>query len=174
MRTLIVDTRQQKGKHSRKEADFERMGVVSVRSKLPAGDYALAPRLAVDTKRDLYELNACLTVDHERFARECDRVPGSELVILTENREGVACLADLAAWVESDAAFEARIARSGGKVKRRLSGAAMAKACETMHRDHGTRFAFCRPEEAAARIIELLEWGEGIAGGGEGRAGRDG
>lgn len=171
-RTLIIDTRQQAGKHNRKDADFGRMGVCTVRSKLPAGDYAYAPRIAVDTKRDLYELNACLTVDHGRFARECDAVPGSTLVILVENREGIACVADLAAWVETDDALAARIAKSGGKVRKRLVGSTMAKACETMHADHGTLFAFCRPEESAKRIIEILEWGEAIGDGdGDGAVG---
>ena len=162
-RVLQIDTRQQAHKHDRKHADFERMGIPSVRSKLAAGDYAYAPRCAVDTKRDIYELAACLTTQHERFARECDAVPGSILVILTENDQGVASVADLAAWVEPDADFELRCEKSKGSVRRRLVGSTLAKACETMHADHGTYFAFCRPEEAAARIIEILEWGETIA-----------
>lgn len=161
MRTLVIDTRQQKGKHKAKHAEFERMGIESVRSKLPAGDYAWAPKVAVDTKRDLYELNACLTVEHKRFAAECDAMPGSILVILTENDEGITCMADLAAWIESDDALELRMKKSGGNVRKRLVGKTMARACETMHRDHGTYFAFCSPDEAAKRIIEILEWGEG-------------
>lgn len=161
-RTLQIDTRQQVGKHDRKHDDFERAGIATIRSKLAVGDYAYAPRCSVDTKRDLYELAACITVQHERFARECDAVPGSILVVLTENDQGIARLADLAAWVESDADFEARCQKARGKVKKRLVGATLAKACETMHADHGTYFAFCRPDEAAARIIEILEWGEGI------------
>lgn len=159
-RTLIIDTRQQAGKHNRKHEDFGRMGIQSVRSKLPAGDYAYAPRVAVDTKRDLYELAACLTVQHERFARECDAVPGSILAVLTENNQGITCLADLAAWVEPDADFELRCEKSKGHTRKRLVGSTMAKACETMHADHGTYFAFCAPEDAARRVIEILEWGE--------------
>ena len=162
MRTLIIDTRQHKGKHKGKHDEFERMGIESVRSKLPAGDYAYAPKVAVDTKRDLYELNACLTVEHKRFARECDAVPGSILVILTENDQGVRSLADLERWVEPDEDVERRLLKSGGKVRRRLVGATMARACETMHEHHGTYFAFCRPDEAARRVIELLDWGEGL------------
>ena len=160
MRTLIEDSRQQHGKHNQKHADFERMGIAPVRSKLAAGDYAYAPKCAVDTKRDLYELAACLTTQHERFARECDAIPGSVLVILTENREGISNVRDLAAWVESDEALASRIERSKGNVRKRLIGSTLAKACETMHKHHGTYFAFCRPEESAAKIIEILEWGE--------------
>lgn len=167
-RIIVEDTRQQRhsgDKHSVKHAWWDANGNSIIRSKLAAGDYAYAPRCAVDSKRDLYELAACLTADHARFARECDAVPGSILVILTENDQGISSVADLAAWVEPDADFEARCARSGGKVKRRLVGSTLAKACETMHADHGTYFAFCRPEDAAARIIEILEWGEGIGDG---------
>ena len=167
MRTLVIDTRQQKGKHEAKHAEFGRMGITSVRSKLPAGDYAYAPKVAVDTKRDLYELNTCLTVEHERFARECDAVPGSILVILTENDQGVRCISDLESWVETDDALETRMVLSGGNVRKRLVGSTMAKACRTMHEHHGTYFAFCSPDEAAARIIEILEWGETVGDGGE-------
>lgn len=167
MRAIVEDTRQQAGKHGRKHADFERMGQAVVRSKLPAGDYAFAPRAAVDTKRDIYELAACLTTGHARFARECDAVPGSILVILTENDQGIRSLADLEAWVESDADLEERMRASGGAVKKRLVGATLAKACRTMHEHHGTYFGFCRPDESAEMIVKLLEWGEGDAGDGE-------
>ena len=168
MRAIHVDRRQQKGKHDLKHDMLREAGAVLVSHSLDVGDYAQAPRCSVDTKRDLYELAACITTEHKRFAGECERAreQGTTLVVLTENAEGISSVADLAAWVEGDDAFEKRLMKSGGKVKKRLVGSTLAKACETVHRDHGTYFAFCRPDEAAGRIIEILEWGEGL---GEGR-----
>lgn len=162
MRAIHVDRRQQKGKHDLKHEMLREMGFQLVSHSLNVGDYAQAPRCAVDTKRDLYELATCITTQHARFADECERAKaqGTLLVILTENTEGVTNMADLAAWVESDSDFEIRCERSKGNVKKRLIGSTLAKTCETMHAHHGTYFAFCTPDETAERIIEILEWGE--------------
>lgn len=164
MRAVHVDRRQQKGKHDLKHEMLREAGVVLVSHSLDVGDYAQAPRCSVDTKRDLYELSTCVTVEHERFADECERAreQGTLLVILTENDQGVASMADLAAWVEPDADFELRCEKSKGRVKRRLVGKTLAKTCQTMHEHHGTYFAFCPPSETAAKIIEILEWGERV------------
>lgn len=164
MRAIHVDKRQQKGKHDLKHEMLREAGATLVSHSLDVGDYAQAPRCSVDTKRDIYELAACITTQHKRFAAECDRAKeqGTLLVILTENDQGIANVADLFAWIEPDSDFERRCEKSKGRVKKRLIGSTLAKACETMHADHGTYFAFCPPSEAAAKIIEILEWGESI------------
>lgn len=171
MRAIQVDRRQKKGKHELKHSMLEDAGCTLVPHTLDVGDYAQAPKVSVDTKRDLYELNACLTTDHRRFAEECDRAraQGTMLVVLTENDQGVGCLADLAAWEEPYGAFRVRGMKSKGSVRMRIKGSTMAKACQTMHSDHGVWFSFCAPDEAARRIIEILERGE--ADGADGAAG---
>lgn len=162
MRAIHVDRRQQKGKHDLKHEMLKETGALLVSHSLDVGDYAQAPRCAVDTKRDIYELAACITTQHERFAKECKRAQeqGTTLVILTENDQGVSSVSDFAAWVETDADFELRCELSKGHVKKRLIGSTLAKACETMHGKYGTYFAFCTPNETANKIIEILEWGE--------------
>lgn len=164
MRAIHVDKRQQKGKHDLKHEKLKEAGVTLVSHSLNVGDYAQAPRCSVDTKRDIYELAACVTTQHERFADECDRAKeqGTLLVVLTENDQGITSVSDLAAWVEPDMDFEIRCEKSKGRVKKRLVGSTLAKTCETMHADHGTYFAFCSPEDTAQKIIEILEWGEEI------------
>lgn len=166
MRAIHVDRRQQKGKHELKHDMLREMGATLVSHSLDVGDYAQAPRCSVDTKRDIYELAACITSQHERFAGECDRAKdqGTILVVLTENDQGISCVSELAAWVEPDSDFELRCEKSKGRVKKRLVGSTLAKACETMHEHHGTYFAFCSPGETAQKIIEILEWGENIGG----------
>lgn len=154
--TIISDTRQQAGKHSLKEQQWAAQGVALLRSKLPFGDYALPPAISVDTKRSIAELAQDVFQQHDRFKRElvAANEAGCLLVILVENDYGVRCLSDLANWMEPEADFRKR---RGAKV--RISGARLAKACATMESRYGARFEFCRPSEAAGRVIEILTEG---------------
>lgn len=153
MRAVQEDTRQQTGKHDAKHESWERDGVKVVRSKLAFGDYALVPVVSVDTKRDVQELAQDVFQQHERFRRELvgARDAGCQLVILTENDEGISSLADLAAWREPRSSFAKR---KGAQV--RIDGNRLAKACATMERKYGARFMFCRPEDSAALIVSIL------------------
>lgn len=155
---IIEDTRQQAGKHDAKHDGFDAAGVELIRSKLAFGDYALPPTVSVDTKADIYELAADIDRQHDRFRRELEaaRDAGCLLVVLVENGDGVRSLEDLARWRESGAHFEMRRRRSRNPRTRRIDGARLAKACATMAGRYGARFEFCRPEEAAARIVGIL------------------
>lgn len=156
-RTIIEDTRQQKAhgdKHALKHIGFEHAGLAVIRSKLPFGDYAWPPACAVDTKQSIAELHQNVTSEHARFVRECEaaRDAGCQLAILVENRHGVASLADLASWSEPEAEFAKRKG-----AKRPISGAQLAKACNTLHERYGVLFGFCAPEESADKIIRILD-----------------
>lgn len=168
---IIEDTRQQAGRHAVKHAAFEAAGIALIRSKLPFGDYAYPPTVSVDTKQSIAELYQNVTLEHDRFARECEaaRTAGAMLVILTENTHGIANLADLAEWTEPERDFAKRKG-----AKRPISGARLAKACETMHGRYGVMFGFCAPEDAARKIIEILDWGcgDGVLGHMEDDSGR--
>jgi len=166
MTALWEDVNQKPGHHAEKNAWWSGEGVHVIRNKLAYGDYILAPPVVVDTKRDLYELAYDLHNDHDRFREAAIKARDNEsvLVILTENDEGVACLADLADWIESKAHFTTRKAKSGGRVKRRYVGTQMYKTCSTMTRKYGLRFEFCTPQEAGARVLSILK------GGGYGKA----
>ena len=37
-----------------------------------------------------------------------------------------------------------------------MRGVTLMKACMTMERKYGCRFEFCKPEDAGARIMEIL------------------
>ena len=157
-RALLCDTRQKPGKHCAKEEWWESNGVPTVRSKVPFGDYCLAPARSVDTKRSIYELAQDIDGDHARFRRElaAARDAGCELTILVENEDGVACMADLAAWSEPDGHLAMRKRRSGNAASRRIEGARLAKACMTMAERYGVRFEFCGAEEAAETVVAIL------------------
>ena len=154
-RAIVEDTRQQAGKHKIKQLFFELAGIIVIRCALPVGDYQLAPKAAVDTKKDLIELAMDLKRDHARFRRECELAQrvGTQLYVLTENTDGVTCLADLFEWTESGDSFKKRNRR--GKAVR-YTGKSMAKACISLNESYGVKFGFCTPEQAGEKIVELL------------------
>lgn len=161
-RCILEDTRQQAGKHDAKHRGFEQMGITLFRSKLAFGDYHNPPKVSVDTKKDIYELYQDVTADHERFKRECvaARDAGTLLIVLVENKHGVADVESLARWREPDRHFYMRRQKNARAVP--MSGARIAKACSTMGARYGVVFRFCRPEEAAEKIDMFLRWGDTV------------
>lgn len=146
--TIIEDTRQKSGMHELKHQHFEEMGVELVRNMLPFGDYALPPSISVDTKADMAEIASNIGSDHKRFKRECiaARNAGCQLIILVENTDGIACVNDVHKWVNPELIYRPRA----------ITGDRLQKAMLTMNERYGVRFEFCRPEESAKRIMELL------------------
>ena len=100
---IIEDTRQQNEKHEIKHAWFKDAGVQVIRCKLPFGDYALPPSIAVDTKKGLEEIanNICgSSSEHQRFKRECiaARDAGCHLYFLIENDIGITSVDQVHTW----------------------------------------------------------------------------
>ena len=150
---LIEDTRQQKGKHELKHNYWRKLGVNVVRSALPFGDYAFVPLVVVDTKQSIYEIANNIQQDHDRFRQECINAhnAGCQLVILVENVDGVDSLKALEHWQESAEHYAMR------RGKRRISGKRLAATMATMTERYGVIFEFCTPNQAAKRILEILE-----------------
>ena len=145
------DTRQQAGKHDLKHDWFAAHGVELVRSKLPFGDYALVPSVAVDTKKDMEEIAANICgKEHTRFINECKaaKAAGCTLVILVENTVGIRELSQVHTWINPRAIYS----------KNCVQGSRLQKAMETISTRYGVRFLFCQPEESAERILAIL-WG---------------
>lgn len=165
---ILTDSRQQAGKHRMKEAWFEANGIGTTRTKVPVGDYCLAPKCSVDTKRDIYELIQDIDQEHIRFRNECihARDMGCRLVVLVENEDGVTDLSTLCGWVEPIDHFVMRKRISHNDRARRKSGKRFATACKTMQEKYGVEFRFCKPAEAAQIITEILG---GEDGGGSGQ-----
>lgn len=163
MAVLFEDTRQKPSQHTLKNEHFKAEGFTVERTKLYVGDYMFpGGTTTVDTKADIYELASNLKQQHERFRRECVRASeaGYQLIVLVENVDDVSNLYDLVDWIEPMDHFMARKRKSGGRVKVRFTGTSLYKACKTMTERYGVRFAFCPPEGAGARVIELLKEGE--------------
>ena len=171
MSTVIqIDTRNKPGKHDLKHKYFEERGIKTIRTKLYVGDYAfVGGTVCVDTKASIQELANNVDQQHERFRNEMvkAREAGYALVFLVENEDGVTDLASLPTWVNPRNAINRRKG-----LRPPISGARLAKACATMERKYGVRFAFCTPEEAGARVMEILvsEGGAANADDARGRA----
>lgn len=171
MQKIIIDSRQQKGKHSIKHEWFAAHGVETERRKLEFGDYMTeGSNRSVDTKRNIDEIAQNINGrNHDRFKRECQRArdAGCRLIILVENRDGVESIEDLQGWTNGHckrcASYYAKSCdpHGGGKcskhdTRKPIQGKRLARAMSTMHERYGVRFEFCNPHESARRICELL------------------
>ena len=153
---IIEDTRQQKGKHETKHKWFDQNNVELLRCKLPFGDYAPPPRVAVDTKKDMEEIagNICGSkAEHQRFKREviAARDAGCKLYFLIENETGISSIDDVHKWINPRAVYYPDC----------VQGARLEKAMKTMRDRYGCEFLFCRPEESGEIITKILRQEDG-------------
>lgn len=150
---ILEDTRQQAGKHDHKHEYWKRCGVEIERTKLIVGDYQFyGGTVAVDTKKDMEEIAANIGGrEHARFREECKLAKriGATLVILVENRDGIASVSDVVRWVNPNPR----------KTARSIEGPRLAKAMKTMSERYGVRFMFCTPEDAGEKVLEILRDG---------------
>lgn len=151
---ILEDSRQQKGKHETKHNDFAAMGINLLTNVLPYGDYAYPPRVSVDTKRNMEEIAQNIggaASEHQRFKNECIKAKecGGQLIILVENTCGISSIDDVHTWINPDLVYRPRA----------ITGTRLEKAMKTMQERYGVRFEFCKPEESAKRIMELLDNG---------------
>lgn len=148
---LLEDSRQKIGKHEIKNNWWRGNGHKVLRCKLPFGDYAPPPPIAIDTKENMSEIanNIGVAKDHKRFREELKlaQLYGCKLVVLIENEDGIRSIEDVRRWKNPRAKYS-----SGA-----ISGERLAKSMATMELRYGVKFMFCAPDEAGALIIKILE-----------------
>ena len=167
--TIIEDTGQQAGQHENIRAYCEQHGIILRRQKLNVGDYIIAPKVSVDTKKGMEEVYNNLVQDHDRFRRECIRAQedGTRLIILIENSDGFRSLDDVLLWRNPrvDKYYEkysfALAAHKHGKSDIRIPKPPMdnkrlVRIMETMHDRYGVEWMFCSRAETGAKVVELL------------------
>lgn len=124
--------------------------------------------VSVDTKKDMQEIvgNICGKA-HPRFRDECILAQnnGIKLYILIENTDGIKTVENVFKWQNPRLQRYQKVAymQSQGKWLNKTlpkakptSGETLAKAMLTMQLKYGVEFVFCRPEDAGAKVIELL------------------
>lgn len=137
-------------------------------TKLKKMDLIGLINVSVDTKRDIEEIYQCLMQGHKRFSDSCFLAQNSNirLIILVENTNGVTCVDELGKWRNDTGwkryyAAKKKAERMGMKLPRPPATPAQLKQIMwTMNNKYGTEFLFCRPDECAGKIIELLTGGE--------------
>lgn len=148
---FIEDTRQKIEKHRIKNEWWRSHGHKALRCKLPFGDYAPPPKVAIDTKENMAEIanNIGVAKDHKRFREELKlaQLYGCKLIILIENEENIGSIDDVERWKNP------RITYS----KTAITGDRLAKSMRTMEMRYGVEFRFCAPNEAGELIIKILE-----------------
>lgn len=131
-------------------------------------DFVGTYKVCVDTKKDIQELIGDICgKQHDRFRDECmfAQNNGIKLYILVENtsitineRKGIYspfidCLDNLHKFVNP----RLFIWRGGRQLyPNATKGITLKKACITMQHKYGVEFVFCKPNESAEKVIELL------------------
>lgn len=131
-------------------------------------DFVGTYKVCVDTKKDIQELIGDICgKQHDRFRDECmfAQNNGIKLYILVENtsitineRKGIYspfidCLDNLHKFVNP----RLFIWRGGRQLyPNATKGITLKKACITMKNKYGVEFVFCKPNESAEKVLELL------------------
>lgn len=162
---IQCDTRQKRKHHEAKEAYFRAQGYELINSKMAVGDYQVMSdgSVVVDTKADCSELYGNLISDHDRFRRECELAQKAniQLYVLVENKDGITVPREIVKWENPQwARYKLAVKKAqkdGVKPPRPPAGnMALLKTMRTMHERYGVDFKFCAPEEAGAKVLELL------------------
>lgn len=148
---IQIDTREHKTELARIQRGLERAGCKTFVSKLYVADYMSLDNafLVIDRKKDLQELCANITQQHERFQAELMRARevGIRIIVLCEHGEDIKTLEDVYWWQNP------RLLKS----PKATTGKTLYKALCTIRDRYGVRFEFCSKRQTASKIVELLK-----------------
>ena len=144
---IQIDSREQKYDHVVKYLDSQ--GIKHIRSKCVVGDYVNLenPMVVVDRKKDLHEVAANVTKDHDRFVREVELAKelGYRLIVLVEE-PNITSLQNVCSWYNW----------RRKKNPRALNGKTLYKIMLTMSEKYGFEWQFTTKGKCGERIVELL------------------
>ena len=145
---IQVDSREQKYDHVTRY--FDSQNIKWVKSKCVVGDYVNLenPMVVIDRKKDLHEVAANVTKDHERFARELELAKdlGYKLIVLVEEPT-VKKLVDVCGWYNW----------RRKKNPKAINGKTLYKIMLTMRDKYNIEWEFTTKSKCGERIVELLE-----------------
>ena len=165
---IQADTRQKKKHHEAKEKYFKEQGIEVIHSKMLVGDYCIPGKgnICVDTKANITELYGNLIQDHVRVRSEIQTAQktGIKLYILVENKDGITDINGVKNWKNPRMIHYFKEKRkaimNGAKIpKPPASNIQLVKIMNAWERDYGVTFKFCSPEEAGAKVLEILQKG---------------
>ena len=151
---ILTDTRQQKESHIIKE--FDKQGILHIRTGLPSADYMavrydkekgfyLDYSILIDTKKDIEEIagNLCNSNNHQRIKNEIARGKelGAKEFIFLINGGKIKTIEDLQNWTSK---------------RTKVKGSTLLKIFNTMKQKYGVRFIIVPRAKMGATIINLL------------------
>ena len=151
---ILTDTRQQKESHIIKE--FDKQGILHIRTGLPSADYMavrydnekgfyLDYSILIDTKKDIEEIasNLCNSQNHQRILREIQKgkdLRAKQFVFLI-NGGKVKTIEDLQNWTSK---------------RTKVKGEVLLKIFKTMSQKYNVRFMIVPKNKIGETIIKLL------------------
>lgn len=148
---LICDTRQKKNKHQNIDNYCKENNIITVNKCLEVGDYMLGAyengrfvqigSRAVDTKAHLSETAMDLYRDKVAFNKKYKKCyeQGIELYVLVEQE--IKSLNDILSWSSPHS---------------KISGKMLYDMIDRVRKSYGVKFVFCRKENVAQTIINIL------------------
>ncbi len=151
---ILTDTRQQKESHIIKE--FDKQGILHIRTGLPSADYMavrydtnkgfyLDYSILIDTKKDIEEIasNLCNSQNHERIKREIakGRELGAKEFIFLINSGKVKTMEDLQNWSSK---------------RTQVKGSTLIKIFKTMREKYGVKFFLVPKKKMGEMVVKLL------------------
>jgi len=163
---IQIDSRERKNEHI--TAYFDAHKIKYVVSKMYVGDYQRIDNglVCIDKKFGLDEVYNCVVKDYIRFSDECKRAKaaGVRLVMLIED-DTIASLAHVREWDNPRRKRWEKINAehaNGKKLKTKIpamppvSSDRIEKRMATLSKRYGVEWQFCRKEDTARRILEIL------------------
>lgn len=148
---IIQDCREKCGHHLAIEQYCKTHEIPLIRKRLEVGDYMLGEikcgkvvpigKRSIDTKQDLAELSSDLYRDKTEFNKKYRKCyeNGIELYVLVEQE--IKSLNDILSWSSPHS---------------KISGKMLYDMIDRVRKSYGVKFVFCRKENVAQTIINIL------------------
>lgn len=148
---IIQDQRERHGHHLAIEQYCKSHEIPLIRKRLEVGDYMLGEikcgkvvpigKRSIDTKQDLAELSSDLYRDKTEFNKKYRKCyeNGIELYVLVEQE--IKSLNDILSWSSPHS---------------KISGKMLYDMIDRVRKSYGVKFVFCRKENVAQTIINIL------------------
>jgi hypothetical protein len=148
---IIQDQREKRGHHLAIEQYCKTHEIPLMRKRLEVGDYMLGEiqfgkvvpigKRSIDTKQDLAELSSDLYRDKTEFNKKYRKCyeNGIELYVLVEQE--IKSLNDILSWSSPHS---------------KISGKMLYDMIDRVRKSYGVKFVFCRKENVAQTIINIL------------------
>ena len=151
---ILTDTRQQKESHIIKE--FDKQGILHIRTGLPSADYMVVRydnekgfyldySILIDTKKDIEEIasNLCNSQNHQRILKEIQKGKdlGAKQFVFLINGGKVKTIEDLQNWTSK---------------RTKVKGEVLLKIFKTMSQKYNVRFMIVPKNKIGETIIKLF------------------